>query len=152
MEQANTPVKQAYEPVEPVPDPSTAAPHRIVMFGDRVEDSDDKEDESEDQEVSNDTSVREILDTTEEEITAAIAAAAALAVVYLPIASEGLTEEHFIISDRRAFVESIARKTQQQLLRTWQKDFEIALTRLDRSEVRSSKATCLAHALRVRAI
>lgn len=59
----------------------------------------------------------EVLDSTEEDMEAAIAAAASLSVVDLSIAQEGLTENHFVVPDRRIFIEAQARDTELQLLR-----------------------------------
>lgn len=55
-------------------------------------------------------------DPTEEDVAAAIAAATALSVVVLLIAQVVLTESHFILFDRRAFVVAQARGAELQLL------------------------------------
>lgn len=59
-----------------------------------------------------------VLDPTDKEVAAAMTAAAALSVVDLLIAREGLTENHLVLPDRRAFIRTKKRDTELQLLRS----------------------------------
>lgn len=58
------------------------------------------------------------MNPTDEEVAAALAAAKALLMVDLPIA-RGVTEEHFIVSYRRTFVEAQAHDPELQILRSF---------------------------------
>lgn len=88
------------------------------LFGSGDENSENDEDENKFQKILCHSQQVNVLNPTDKHVATAIAAAAALPVVDLPIARDGLTENHFIVPNRRAFLEAQARDTKVQLLRS----------------------------------
>lgn len=110
--------RRSVESVISLPKPFHASAEGFFFFGSGTKYPEKHKDENEGMESEEETPEEIVIDFTEEEVAAAVAEAAALPVLDLPIAREGLTENHFVVPDRREFMEAQTRDTELQLLRS----------------------------------